>query len=103
MTAEQPVLNMYNVVPYIKQYQHIILSSELMDYYRRRLLEVISTSESDRREHLGNVYRYKERRDEAVASGKCPRCGGSLVIRNGRYGQFYGCSNYPQCNYILNK
>lgn len=103
VTAQQPVLNMYNVVPYIKQYRDAVLSSDQMGFYRRRLLEVISTSESDRKEHLGNVYRNKERRDSAVASGRCPRCGGSLVLRNGKYGQFYGCSNYPRCNYILNK
>lgn len=48
-------------------------------------------------------FRNKERRDEAVANGRCPRCGGSLILRNGRYGQFYGCSNYPQCNYVLCK
>ena len=99
VTAEQPVLNMYNVVPFIKQYRDVILSSDQMGFYRRRLLEVISTSESDRKEHLGNVYRNKERRDIAVASGKCPRCGGTLVLRTGRYGQFYGCSNYPRCRF----
>lgn len=69
----------------------------------RRLLEVITTSESDCKEHLGNVYLNMERRDEAVASGKYPRCGGNLVLRKGKYGQSYGCSNYPRCNYILNK
>lgn len=103
VTVSQPVLNMYNVVPYIKQYRENVLSSEQMDYYRRRLLEVITTSESDRKEHLDNVYRNKERRDSTVARGKCPRCGGNLVLRNGKYGQFYGCSNYPRCNCILNK
>ena len=101
--ASQPVVNMNNVVPYIKQYRDVVLSSDQMGFFRRRLLEVISTSESDRKEHLGNVYRNKERRDSAVASGRCPRCGGNLVLRNGKYGQFYGCSNYPRCNYILNK
>ena len=30
----------------------------------------------------------------------CPRCGGSLVKREGKYGPFYGCSNYPKCKYI---
>lgn len=103
VTASQPVVNMYDVVPYIKQYRDVVLSSDQMGSYRRRLLEVISTSESDRKEHLANVYRNKERRDSAVASGRCPRCGGNLVLRNGKYGQFYGCSNYPRCNYILNK
>lgn len=101
--ASQPVLNMYNIVPYIKQYHDFVLSAEQMGLYHRRLLEVITTSDSDRKEHIGNVYRYKERRDEAVTSGRCPRCGGNLVLRTGKYGKFYGCSNYPRCNYILNR
>ncbi len=97
--AEQPVLNMCNVVPYIKQYQDVVLSSDQMGFYRRRIFEVISTAESDRKEHLGNVYRSIERRNEAVVNGRCPRCGGSLVLKNGRYGRFYSCSNYPKCKY----
>ena len=103
VTAEQPVLKMWQVVPYIKQYSNKVLTAEQLGFYRRRLLEVISTTESDRQLHLDNVYRNKERRDAAVANGKCPRCGGNLVLRSGKYGQFYGCSNYPRCNYILNK
>ena len=26
-----------------------------------------------------------------------PRCGRKMVIRNGRYGDFWGCPNYPRC------
>ncbi len=29
----------------------------------------------------------------------CPECGSPLVIRMGRYGRFYGCSNFPKCKY----
>jgi len=35
---------------------------------------------------------------------KCPRCGGELVIRQGKKGRrrkFYGCSNYPACDFHL--
>ena len=32
----------------------------------------------------------------------CPRCGGTLVLRKGKYGTFYGCSNYPKCRYTIN-
>lgn len=99
VTAEQPVMNMHNVVPYIKRYRDVVLSSEQMSFYRKRLIEVISTSESDRKEHLVNVYRNIERRNEAVVNGRCPRCGGNLVLKNGRYGRFYSCSNYPKCKY----
>ncbi len=30
----------------------------------------------------------------------CPMCGNELVIRNGKYGEFVACSNYPTCKYI---
>lgn len=30
---------------------------------------------------------------------KCPKCGGQLVERNGKYGKFVGCSNYPKCKF----
>jgi DNA topoisomerase-1 len=37
---------------------------------------------------------------EGEATGEtCPRCGGDVVIRDGRYGKFRGCSNYPRCNW----
>lgn len=34
-----------------------------------------------------------------TATKICPRCGNKLVVRNGKYGQFLGCSNYPKCTY----
>ena len=30
----------------------------------------------------------------------CPACGNPLVVRNGKYGEFVACSNYPECKYI---
>lgn len=36
----------------------------------------------------------------------CPRCSSKLVLRTAKKGenagkQFYGCSNYPKCRYIM--
>jgi len=28
---------------------------------------------------------------------KCPRCGGKMKMKNGKYGSFLGCSQYPRC------
>lgn len=33
------------------------------------------------------------------SSRQCPRCGGALVARTGKFGQFFGCSNFPKCKY----
>ena len=30
----------------------------------------------------------------------CPKCGAPLVLRKGKYGEFVGCSRYPDCDYI---
>ncbi len=31
---------------------------------------------------------------------KCPTCGKNLAIRQGRFGEFISCSDYPKCKYI---
>ncbi|MBQ8914497.1 MAG: topoisomerase DNA-binding C4 zinc finger domain-containing protein [Lachnospiraceae bacterium] len=32
----------------------------------------------------------------------CPKCNSVLKLRNGMYGEFYGCSGYPNCRYTEN-
>ncbi|NLH92558.1 MAG: hypothetical protein GX481_08950 [Atopobium sp.] len=31
----------------------------------------------------------------------CPKCGGKLILRNGKFGTFYGCENYPKCKFTI--
>ena len=38
-----------------------------------------------------------------LAGFKCEICGGEMVIRNGRYGSFYACQNYPTCTFTKQK
>ena len=33
---------------------------------------------------------------------KCPECGGELLLRKGRYGEFIACGNFPKCKYSRN-
>jgi DNA topoisomerase-1 len=30
---------------------------------------------------------------------KCPKCGGQVVIKDGRFGRFKACSHYPECKF----
>jgi DNA topoisomerase-1 len=39
---------------------------------------------------------------EVVEGRLCPKDGGILVIRTGRYGKFISCKNYPKCKFIEN-
>lgn len=34
-----------------------------------------------------------------IENNICPICGGKLVKKEGSYGEFYGCSNYPKCKF----
>ena len=31
---------------------------------------------------------------------ECPKCGGQMVRKMGRYGPFDACGNYPECRYV---
>ena len=37
---------------------------------------------------------------EIVEGRTCPTCESPLILRQGRYGKFIGCSSYPKCKYI---
>lgn len=32
----------------------------------------------------------------------CPECGEEMVLREGKYGKFWGCSGYPDCKHTEN-
>jgi DNA topoisomerase-1 len=36
---------------------------------------------------------------EQEIKGICPKCGGNLIEKRGRFGRFFACSNYPECKY----
>ncbi|MDR1863649.1 MAG: type I DNA topoisomerase [Treponema sp.] len=42
------------------------------------------------------------RNTKSIPLAKCPKCGGDVVARKtkGRGKEFYGCTNYPQCDFI---
>ena len=41
--------------------------------------------------------------DVVIADFRCELCGGDVVIRQGRYGNFYACANYPTCRFTKQK
>ena len=41
--------------------------------------------------------------EAALNVKKCPRCGCVLRLKSGRYGDFWGCTGYPECRYTRNK
>lgn len=40
--------------------------------------------------------------EAAKAVKKCPKCGSLLKVRSGRFGEFWGCTGYPDCRFTQN-
>lgn len=62
----------------------------------------ISPSRKTEKQHLNDVRAAQLQKEKTIKEGHCPRCGGQLTLRQGQYGRFYGCSNYPKCTFTLN-
>ena len=88
----------------ILQYKIPAISQEIKE-------KIISIIESNSKtlekgatcEHKYNALRKQYDSQNKIQHGVCPRCGGRLVERQGRYGCFFGCSNYPRCKFTSNR
>ncbi len=62
------------------------------------------TNENDdnkslRVQHVKDIHSKLKIEENSIKEGICPKCGGKLVTRKGKYGEFLGCSNYPKCKF----
>ena len=65
----------------------------------REMLEKVVKQIKKEKEAIGSAI--SKASDEENILGKCPECGGNIMIRKGRNGsRFAGCSNYPKCKVI---
>lgn len=83
----------------IYSYNTFLLTTAEKEYIFRQLLSINIVDPEIRKTHLRTIENNVYRKNVATQQGKCPRCGGNLVFRNGKYGKFWGCSNYPKCTY----
>lgn len=66
----------------------------------RALLESIQLNDKgSKKYHVQSVKQNVIEKKVKIENLICPRCNGALKLRKGKYGQFYGCSNYPNCKF----
>lgn len=64
-----------------------IYTLEQLQAMCKKLNALAQVSDEDKQQHIEDI------------KTKCPLCGAQLVLRNGKYGSFWGCSSYPKCRY----
>ncbi len=92
------VVNLNDLKSYLKHFNDgTSYTIEEMDQIYAKLIE--ANNKMKNREHVKNI----KHTQQELKQGICPRCGNKLVEREGQYGKFYGCSDYPKCKFILKK
>lgn len=76
----------------------IFTQEEVQELLRKVEAENVVEVEK-RHEHIDSVRQCVEKRQDLINHDVCPRCGGRLLVRNGKYGTFRGCENYPRCRF----
>jgi len=77
-------------------------------YQRLKKLNIEDKKERDK--HIERIKNIKQLSSSNSSSAKstvksnnmCPRCYIELIEKNGKYGKFLGCPNFPKCFYTKN-
>ncbi len=51
----------------------------------------------------GNVAPVKPKEEPVVEGMTCQICGGPVILKKGRFGEFYACQDYPKCRFTRQK
>ncbi len=93
-----------SVFPESKRCEYKVICSECGLIFDTRLeVENLKCREGHEIKHLitkaeiNSLLEYRMDHKQYHQTFKCNRCNGIMVLRNGQYGRFLGCSNYPLC------
>lgn len=75
----------------ILSYKTIYLSdSEVQDAFSA-IVDKNVRKVVDKKTHIRNLKTAELQVENKIRMGICPKCGGNLILRKGRYGAFFGC------------
>ena len=100
--SSTPVIYDHQIIRVIKEQTRTPnLSIEQIKGISVRLNDINIQDLKARKQHVRQVRNHVHERKRKEKLKVCPRCGGNLVVIDGKYGKFFGCSNYPKCSYKL--
>lgn len=98
--TETSVVYFHRILGEIKKQTDECLSIKMRDEIYETLQGLNIDSADNRKAHVKAIKMELDNRADALMAGKCPKCGSALVKRNGKYGSFMGCSNFPKCRFL---
>jgi hypothetical protein len=85
------------------QYHHHVVDMKTKQHLTQKLKKLQMNDKQQEKEmkkkHVQSIKQKQEVMKKHIQQGRCPKCGGVLVLKKGKYGSFRGCSNYPKCRF----
>ncbi|WP_343287491.1 NERD domain-containing protein [Clostridium saudiense] len=100
VNTKTPVMYDNDVVSYIRSYNNKLISEDDVKRIYYDLLMSNIDSKDTRKEHVHSIRKNLRQRENNINNNICPRCGKALVKRQGKHGEFIGCSGFPKCRFI---
>lgn len=100
VTASTDVVYTVNLLKTIRKHDSMCISDSEKEQIYSKIISLNIDSKENRKAHIEAIHSDINDKNNKIDNDICPRCGGKLVLRNGRYGKFKGCSNYPKCRFI---
>lgn len=86
----------------ILPYKNVIINDSIPELADKINKANITTNEV-KKEHVKTIKKEVKEKEKKTKENICPKCGSKLVERTGKFGDFIGCSNYPNCKYTTQK
>ena len=96
------VINAHYLLPTIRYYKEVKFTFSQVTEFANSIREINDTHLLPKVEHAFKVKQISNQSRKKITYGICPKCGGKLILRGGKHGDFVGCSNYPTCRYTAN-
>ncbi len=97
--TETTVTYPFKLLGFIKSHSEVNLSQHEKEMIFDKISLFNASRTYDRKQHIKTIKEAIKNREGSIQQSKCPRCGYKLVERQGSYGKFMGCSNYPKCRF----
>ncbi len=91
------VINENELINTIYRYQEEKVNNIQIKQYSKILSNFTEYTKENKKEHILMIKNNINKKKDDINNSICPKCGNKLIKRNGKYGNFIGCSNYPNC------
>lgn len=102
ISSSTPVIYKRKLFKTIKRNKEVIITHDQLAKINGILFQHMQTGTGVKKEHQKNVRQTIKRNNKKSYTDICPQCGGKLEVKDGRYGWFHGCSNFPRCKFTRN-